>query len=233
MLIRMAYVTFANDRFNAPSSTTRSAEFALLESLPRWANSDLFTIEAKANGEPVDVVMRGSMLRAVLEDRFKLKLHRETREVPVYELVVVKSGSKLTPFKAGTCVPYDSTVYRQPALEPGQRRCENSTLPDSANNWVNTVEALTLDQMAAGWTHPDRPVVNKTGITGFVSYRLVYQGGEPGGAPPFLTAIKEQLGLELRPAKGPLELFVLDHVERPTPDGPFVDPPARAGRGGR
>ena len=232
MLVRTAYVTFANDRFNASSSATRPAEFALAESLPRWATSEHFTIEAKADSEPPDVAMRGSMLRAFLEDRFKLKLHLETREVPIYELVVAKGGLKVTPFKPGTCVPYDSKVFRQPPLEPGQRRCENSTFPDSANNWVNTVEALTLDQMAAGWTHPDRPVVNKTGITGLVSYRLVYRGGEPGGAPPFETAIKEQLGLELRPGKGPVEFFVIDHVERPTPDVSFLDPPARAGRGG-
>jgi uncharacterized protein (TIGR03435 family) len=85
---------------------------------------------------------------------------------------------------------------------------------------VATNEAVTLDDLAAAWTQPARPLVNKTGITGLVSYRLVYQGGEPGGAPPFERAIKEQLGLELRPAKGQFEFLVIDHVERPTPDGP-------------
>jgi uncharacterized protein (TIGR03435 family) len=226
-LIHMAYVTFGNDRFNASYAMPEDRGL----SLPDWAHSGRYTIEGKADGEPTGVVTRGSMLRAVLEDRFKLKMHRETRAVPTQELVVAKGGPKLTPLEPGACVPYDWSGFPQKPLEPGQVRCMNSTAPDSANNWVLTAEGSTLDALAGTLTSSERLVVNKTGLQGYFTFRLVYRGGEPGGAPPFETALKAQLGLELRPAKGTREFFVLDHVERPTPDGPFLDPPARA-RGG-
>jgi uncharacterized protein (TIGR03435 family) len=235
MLIHTAYVTFGNDRFNAPYTMPADPS---LESAPEWVHSDRFTIEGKADGEPTAVVMRGSMLRAVLEDRFKLKMHTETRAVPTEELVVAKGGPKLTPMKPGSCVPYDWNSFPQPALEPGQHRCTSSTMADSNNNWVDTVEGISLDELAAArLTHSKRLVVNKTGLQGFFTFRLVYQGGEPGGAPPFATALKDQLGLELRPAKemGTREFFVIEHIERPAPDGayPVGNLPARARGGGR
>jgi uncharacterized protein (TIGR03435 family) len=216
MLIHMAYVTFGDDRFNAPNTMPEDR----LIPLPDWAHSERFTIEGKADGEPSGIVMRGSMLRAVLEDRFKLKMHRETRVVPTEELVVAKGGPKLTPLKPGACVPYDWSTFPQKALEPGQARCMTSTEMDSANNWVRTSEGESLDQMAANLTNTERQVVNKTGIQGFFTFRIVFQGSQSGGAPPFKTALRDQLGLELRPAKGTREFFVLDHVERPAPDGP-------------
>jgi uncharacterized protein (TIGR03435 family) len=157
------------------------------------------------------------MLRAALEDRFKLKMKHESREAPVLELVVAKGGSKLTPFKPGTCVPYDMSVSPQPPLQPGERRCANNAGERDASNtaWVQTMEALTLDAFAAalGGGPGQTPVINKTGISGFVSFRLVKVDGDSIG-----NAIKDQLGLELRPAKAIRDFLVIDHVERPSPD---------------
>jgi uncharacterized protein (TIGR03435 family) len=123
----------------------------------------------------------------------------------------------LTPFKPGACVPLDWNSYPPPPLEPGQRRCENSTLrDDSGKYWVLTVEAATLDDMAAGLIKgpdPDRPIVNKTGLTGLFAFRLVYENQDD-----FIAGLKNQLGLELRAAKGPQRVLVIDHVERPTPN---------------
>jgi uncharacterized protein (TIGR03435 family) len=162
--------------------------------------------------------MQGPMLQAVLEDRFKLKVRRESREVSIYQLVARKGGHKLTPFKPGTCVPYDSDSFTPPPLDAGQRRCREFTELDHEKNLVDTVEAQTLDGIAGTFSKPDRYVVNKTGITGLFSYRLVYEGRELGGAPPFMEALQDQLGLEFRPAKGLRDFLVIDHVERPTPN---------------
>jgi uncharacterized protein (TIGR03435 family) len=154
------------------------------------------------------------MLQAVLEDRFKLKIHYETREVPIYELAIAKSGLKLNPFKPGACAPFDWNSYPQPPLEPGQRRCGNSLLKDDNGNWVLSAEATTLESVAAEALNGlDRPVVNKTKITGLFAFRLVYETNDD-----LIPALKSQLGLELRPAKGPRRFLVIDHVERPTPN---------------
>jgi len=210
-LIHSAYLAYANGRLNPPG-TYPSVEWSKASERLR---SDLFTIEAKADGAPPAAVMRGPMLQAVLEDRFKLKIHYETREVPIYELVVAKSGLKLTPFKPGACIPFDWNSYPPPPLEPGQRRCENTTLRDDTGNyWVAAAEAMTLDGIAAELLNGlGRPVVNKTGITGLFAFRLVYEDPDS-----FIPALKNQLGLELRPAKGPHRFLVIDHVERPTPN---------------
>jgi uncharacterized protein (TIGR03435 family) len=215
-LIHTAYVTFANGRVNAPWTVPADPPFS---SMADWLLTERFTIEA-TTAEAVPVAMiRGPMLQAALEDRFKLKVHRESREAPIYEMVVRKGGHKLTPFQPGMCVPYDWSSVSQPPLDSGQHRCAGVTERDHDNNWLLTVEGATLDEIAENFRFdPDRPVVNKTGITGLFSFRLVYKGYETSGAPPFMDAIQDQLGLEFRPAKGLRDFLVIDHVERPTPN---------------
>ncbi len=214
-LIRWAYLVYANGRQNSPG-TYPIVEWSKASERLRY---DRFTIEAKTDGTTPAAVMRGPMLQAVLEDRFKLKTHYETRGVPIYELVVARNGLKLTPFKPGACIPFDWNAYPQPPLEPGQRRCENSTLKDNTGNyWVVTAEATTLDGIAAEFLNGlDRPVVNKTGITGLFAFRLVYEDRDS-----FIPSVKSQLGLELRPAKGPRRFLVIEYVERPTPNAAAV-----------
>jgi uncharacterized protein (TIGR03435 family) len=230
-LIRWAYVTFANGRYNPPSV---GPAFDLMAG-PAWIHSERFTIEATADDTTPVTDLRGPMLQHVLEDRFKLQMRRETREVPVWELVAGEGGSKLTPFTPGTCVPWDLSTYSQPPLESGQRRCTAGMQMGSDGKYVQNVEAMTLDDwvvafnlLVGGRYRHDRPVVNKTGITGLQTFRFVY----PGRPEDLAGEIKSQLGLELRPANRSIDVLVIDHVERPTPDGPFPDPPARA-RGGR
>lgn len=223
VLINWAYVAYANGRENPPSARPN---FDMLAG-PSWIHSERFTIEATTDPATPAAVMQGPMLQALLEDRFKLKMHRETRDVPVYELVVGEGGSKLTPFKPGACVPWDWNVYPQPPLESGQRRCTGSSMMGSDGNWVQTVEAMTLDDFVAGFdlraVHGEPPIVNKTGITGLQTFRFVYSGRSED----FAADIKNSLGLDLRPARGPHEFLILDHVERPVPDSPFLDVPAR------
>jgi len=93
-LIRKAYGTFASGEFHAflhPSALP-------VEGGPDWIRSEYYTIDAKAEGTPSVEMMQGPMLQAVLEDRFHLKVRRDTRPVPAYELTVAKGGPKLRPF---------------------------------------------------------------------------------------------------------------------------------------
>jgi uncharacterized protein (TIGR03435 family) len=93
-LIDVAYRFYANGSVNAPWS------WPPIEGGPAWINSDRYEINAKAEGTPPEAMTHGPMLQALLEDRFKLKIHRETREIQAYLLTVAKNGPKLQPFKA-------------------------------------------------------------------------------------------------------------------------------------
>ena len=74
-----------------------------IEGGPGWVASERYTINAKAEDNANAYVMQGPLLQTLLENRFKLKIHRETREIPIYELVVAKGGPKLKPFREGIC----------------------------------------------------------------------------------------------------------------------------------
>ena len=74
---------------------------------PAWVNSERYTIDAKGEGPARQEMMRGPMMQALLHDRFKLRVHRESREIPVYNLTVAKGGPKLQPYRDGSCVPLD------------------------------------------------------------------------------------------------------------------------------
>jgi uncharacterized protein (TIGR03435 family) len=167
-------------------------------------------------------MLQGPMLQALLEDRFKLKIRRETKEVPVYALTVGKSGAKLQQFKEGTSSP----------PTPGQKPDCTSMISGSANgpNMARVfMQATTVDEFskALGFVLA-RPIINKSGITGLFDFHLEYAidettGGparatpsdEPAG-PSIFTAIQEQLGLKLDSDKGPGERLVIDRVERPS-----------------
>jgi uncharacterized protein (TIGR03435 family) len=215
-LMRTAYQVFAGGRVNPPGTYPTFEPDLGSPKAPDWTAVMRFTIEAvtERTPPPSPAVMRGPMLQRLLEERFKLKIRRETREMAVDELVVSKGGAKLKPLQPGTCVPYDSSVYPQPALEPGQRQCRNisSERDASGTAWIQTAEAMTLDDLAAGMRGRDRkPVINKTAITGFVSFRVIYTDD-------YNTAVKDQLGLELRPARAMREFLVIDHIEQLEPN---------------
>ena len=111
-LIQTAYVVYANGDSNVPALRPDLDQRLGLPNAPDWVGKDLFTIEGRTDAvpAPTPAILLGPMLRAVLEDRFKLKMQHEQRAAPVFELIVAKGGSKLTPFKPGTCVPYDMNV---------------------------------------------------------------------------------------------------------------------------
>jgi len=223
-LITGAYVLFANGHVNPRSRVS-------VEAGPPWINSVRYQIDAKADGARGQGMMRGPMLQTLLEDRFKLKMHHESREVPVYALTVAKGGLKLHSFQEGRCIPRDFTVLEQfppqpfPELPPGQKYCGMGGTEKGANVTLDAT-AMSIDNFIK-YSLPglDRPVVNKTGITGLFDFHLEFapDQGLGAGVPPaevvgpsILTALERQLGLKPELAKAPSDFLIIDHVERPS-----------------
>jgi uncharacterized protein (TIGR03435 family) len=194
---------------------------------PSWATSDHYDIEATAAGNASASQMAGAMLQALLEDRFKLALHRETRQLPVYELVVVKNGLKLQPTKDGTCIPFSPDSPPLPPPAPGTTRLPFCGFPRSGRSgsiWTMNGEGIGIGALAESLSRLQlgRSVINKTGLTGSYDVHLKW-GAEPlastpedQSAPSIFTALREQLGLRMEAAKGPVEVLVIDRAERPS-----------------
>lgn len=103
-----------------------------IEGGPDWMRSERFDIDATSDGQPSILMMQGPMMQAVLEDRFQLKIHRETRQGPVYELALGKGSPKLKPLQEGSCIPV--AIGRPlPELTADQRRCTNMANPRGVN----------------------------------------------------------------------------------------------------
>jgi len=214
-MLQQAYLFFADGRAHALSDVTSVG----VEGGPDWIKSERYTIEARTSQTAPAAVMRGPMLRAILEDRFKLKVRRVSREMPVYELVVAKSGAKVSPYTGHDCVIKDDAAWPPVVLPEGQRYCGDQSRMNG--DMFIREGVMTLDTLASLF-HFDLPVINKTGITAPVGLRLEYGKEDMTGAAPgsIVAALRNQLGLDLRLANGPRDFLVIDHVERPTPDAP-------------
>jgi uncharacterized protein (TIGR03435 family) len=226
-LIQQAYVLFANGHFNFTSVPVGGG--------PAWIQSVRYTINAKAEGNPGLEMMMGPMLQRLLEDRFKLKIRRETREVTVYELTVARGGTKIQPVEQGSCTPIDLDKDLVPRISGQPRRdlCGTGGINRKPPNAKMDMHAITLDDFSRKLaTILGRPVIDKTGIAGMFDFHLQFspdettlgmpgRAGDPDAAsdtaaPSIFTAIREQLGLKLDQAKGPGEFLVIDGVERPS-----------------
>jgi len=186
---------------------------------PGWTGTELWEIQAKADasgGRPLraDVQVR---VRALLEERYQLKVHSERRTMPVYTLVVAKSsGLRMTA----------ATSNEQPGICP----CGAASLTPNRASMAMLADLLS--------TRLWRVVIDKTGIKGEYAFKLAWtpmpneygpealglppgtgNGPPPDGAnagPSIFTALKEQLGLQLKSQKGPVEVIVVDRIERPS-----------------
>jgi uncharacterized protein (TIGR03435 family) len=190
-----------------------------------WIKSDRYDIEAKAEGAPSDAVLRGPMLRALLEDRFKLTLHRETRDMPVYALTRAQSGSKLSPLPEGSCPPAKGPTPAGATGKADPHGCGTiSVRYDPSGNQLDA-HGMTIGEFVTilgGYAGLDRPVVDKTALTGVFDFHLRYVRDsapvEADAGPSIFRAVQEQLGLRLEAGKAPGEFLVIDHVEKPRPD---------------
>ncbi len=220
-LIQFAYILFADGHLDV------SRYSPPIVGGPPWISSDRFQIVAKPEGKASQEMMRGPMLAALLEDRFKLSTHRESREAPIYPLTIAKRGTRLRP---ASCTIPDFTSG--PVPPPGPRQtplCGSGRRERNGLNTVWDVYGLNLDGFAHRLSGAvDRPVVDRTGIAGSFDFHLEWAAdagapgapeaapSDPAGAPSIFTALQEQLGLKLVPARGPVEFLVIDHVERPS-----------------
>jgi uncharacterized protein (TIGR03435 family) len=210
---------------------------SLTAQLPKWAQTDRFDIEARAEGNPTKDQMR-LMMQSLLADRFKLALHTETRQLPVYALVTNKAGKLGPQLKAH---PDDVSCPATPLPHPSGPAhapfCGALLMWPVNGQWHARTMNLTMEQIAhhlgtpigTGWGGLDhRPVVDQTELSGKFDFDIEFtpESNNPPHPPPdaqpepfgptFLEALKDQLGLKLVKQTGPVQVYVIDHVERPT-----------------
>jgi uncharacterized protein (TIGR03435 family) len=192
---------------------------------PSWVDSERFDVATTSEANPRYDVLQPTletMFQGVLADRFKLTSHRETKELPVYSLVVAKNGPKIHPVDEEGCPevpPPDNPCRFLRPTKFGQLTGKKAPM---------FILALLLSSMTG------RTVVNKTDLKGSYDYTLDWTKYlQPPQVPPgaeatpvaldpmsvetaISTALQEQLGLKLESTKGPVEILVIDHVERPS-----------------
>jgi uncharacterized protein (TIGR03435 family) len=184
---------------------------------PGWMDSDRYDVEAKAPaGVDQSPPQLRLMFRTLLANRFKLALHRESKDADTYVLTVAKGGPKLHPSDDAGCVSSQDVHCGGTSVSPGMIRATQGNLP---------LLAAALSAALGG------PVSDQTGLTGAFDFQLQWTPEyalptSPGEAPvrpspdskhPFLsTALQEQLGLKLASQKGKVEMLVIDHAEKPS-----------------
>jgi uncharacterized protein (TIGR03435 family) len=202
---------------------------------PEWIGSEHYDINTKANieykpspdGPPRELLL---MMRSLLEDRFKLKAHRETRELPIYELVVARADRRLGPEMRKPAADCDAAIAA--GIPPPRQLGEPPPCGLMGGPARTLAGGATMQQLAANLTgRLERRVVDKTGLTGRFAFTLAFTPDRmpteapPPGIPPIdpngpslFTALQEQLGLKLEPAKAPVDVLVVDSVDHPTED---------------
>jgi uncharacterized protein (TIGR03435 family) len=190
---------------------------------PDWTGSDHFDVSAKAENNVAFDEMR-PMLQSLLADRFGLAVQRNTKELPVYALVVAKGGIKFPQSRPGICVtPRSDTPLPDgnPPVFCGAIQMRRGRLDASGISVTQLVKVLT------DFGNLGRTVVDKTGLAGTYDIHLEFAPEETiapvepaptvdPAIPSIFSALQQQLGLRLESSKGPVEVLVIDSVERPS-----------------
>jgi uncharacterized protein (TIGR03435 family) len=196
---------------------------------PGWVGSELFDIAAKPDG-PVSLEQFQNMLQSLLAERFQLAIKSDTKEMPVYALVVAKNGPK---FKAAHESDPNIVDLNGRPLPQGTGRARITIIRRGRLTTQGTDMASLADSLA---NFLGRTVLDKTGLTGIYDLKLEWKPDENQvamfgamgvpegfGAPPpdwdgpsLFTALDEQLGLKLDSQKGPVDIFTIEHIERPS-----------------
>jgi uncharacterized protein (TIGR03435 family) len=192
---------------------------------PKWIDSERFDIEARAEDPKTGYIQLRLMMQSLLEDRFRLKLHRETRESAVYLLVTTKGGSKMTP-STDQATP-DATV---PSSSPADGPPRGGVLMGRGMLMSNAVTMSVLAKLLT--SELGRPVLDQTSLKSRFDIRLRWTPDAqvapgPGGTdsdatgtdlPGLFTALREQLGIEIKSGRGPVEFLAIDSAEKPSPN---------------
>jgi uncharacterized protein (TIGR03435 family) len=197
---------------------------------PSWVDNDRYDILAKAEGNPTLAEILGPMFRTLLEDRFGLKVHTESRDTTVYLLTVANANAKLQPIPEGSCVPPDLNNMLKTPPAPGQptpKYCGFGGARGNGSQIVLDWTGVTMADLAgrALSTFVDHPIVDRTGLTGRYNVHLEFDrddltgppaaaAAEPG--PSVSMALQGQLGLKLKVGKAPVDVIVVDRVEKPS-----------------
>jgi uncharacterized protein (TIGR03435 family) len=173
--------------------------------LPEWASTEKYDMVGKVADEfaglPTAEQFRRMppMVQSLLEDRFKLRLHRETRQMPIYALVVAR--------------PH---VLR-PSTVDCRKEPDRCTIQSAGGHY--SAAGLTMNNFMIFLSNTvERVVIDRTALQGAYDVEFDWSS-EPGSdKPSIFTAVQEQLGLKLEPDRGPVDVVVIDHIERPTED---------------
>jgi len=196
---------------------------------PSWLDLDRFDIVAPRTTSPDDVKL---MLRALLEDRFKLAVHTDTKPLPAYGLIIAKGAPKLK--------QSDSSSAPSPSAEPGPPTLHGcafqspppNTPPSPTMEITFSCHAVTMDSFAqflhdVARPYLRQPVIEQTGLKGAWDFDIHWSYQPPKGDTPGTTifdAVEKQLGLKLETKTAPLPIVVVDSVnETPTPNPPGID----------
>jgi len=237
-----------NGRLRANDSLASYIEFAYkvlwsevqsreLSHLPKWLETDYYSIEAQAAGNPTKDQTR-LMMQALLADRFQLRAHFENREVPVFELRLAKPakpGPKLIRHADGPPCDIDgpSPIKEVPGFH---FTCHNlSPMIDLGTTLILGTRDVSMDVLAGAFSEAfagplsfGRPIINKTGLTGRFDFILEWarERRAPAGpdsrvasdpiGPTLLEALREQLGLKLEATKATIPILIVDRVEKPS-----------------
>jgi uncharacterized protein (TIGR03435 family) len=182
---------------------------------PGWLSSARFDIAARAP-EGTSDGQRPAMLRSLLADRFKLAARFETREQPVFALVVRNAG------RLGPQLKQSQLACSGASAPPEGAFCGLNTSVGSAGGRI-IGGGMRMDNIAAALANyaVDQAVVNRTNLDGAFDFELQFArlpSNERPDVPSIFTAVQEQLGLKLEASRGPVQFLVIDKVEQPTPD---------------
>jgi uncharacterized protein (TIGR03435 family) len=236
-----SFMTVSGERFTATNFPLRlfirnafRLQPAQLIGGPDWLDDEHYDIVAKSPDRLTPEVLR-EMQQTLLGERFKLVRHTETRDLPIYTLVLARSDGKLGPrmsFASSDCAPGRAIPA---SSDPQRPKCNwfSSTGSDGVTKFFSG--GITMATFAEAISlRLDRKVVDRTGLAGYYDFDLSFAPdfGPPaaGNLPPgvvvaanpdlgsMYTVLQEQLGLKLESARGPVDVLVIDKIERPTPD---------------
>jgi bla regulator protein BlaR1 len=219
--------------YGAMGCNEGKTDCALISGGPDWLTKDRFDLQAKMPDGSPDYTflqfLRGQapqlelMLQATLAERFDLRLHRETKQIPVYALTLVKKGSKLKEasgemiqLKDGTSVKNQSLLWTPAPLPDGTRSDHLIRMFVRDQSMQGLVDSLSRLM--------DRPVLDRTGLKGTFDITMDYEmdtdaGDRPGAnitGPGMFSAFRDELGLKFESTRAPVDVLVIDHAEKPS-----------------